>query len=336
MSSRPPYLVPPEQQCLWNKEDEENYIKWKASVPIDYKKGTGKVNYRQHVIDLNTEFDMEEVFDQLEIGLNAIEKLAHYIKAAPKYSLSDDLDSMYTSTEHLITKKFITMGAKFVEDFQTGLSPPSETNLDMKDNILTKELTTPVDKGGKEETEMESQETKIGKKLKKKKKKRSGQRRLLKFHQKLVKSCGLPPSKLMRSLSKDFEDIGVVEANHTDLVIGEVETQEVSEDKQKDGETGKGCQPETETGTSSRYKNQQLLCSSPWGLMNWLPYNPSQPVLNLPPYPPQPVLCMPYLPPPFQLRLYTPPPTPTPQPILYTAYCSHCNLWGNVYSNTLP
>ena len=157
----------------------------------------------------------------------------------------------------------------------------------------------------------------------------------MKFHKKLVNSCGLPPSKLMRSLAKDFYKIGGVEATPTELKKEEGKSEEVSEARHNDGEMGIGFTTETGTRVTSRYETQPLLCSIPLGLINWVPYIPSQPVLNTPPPPPD---YLPYIPPPSphhtpQPVIYTP--QVSPQPIVYPAYCWHCNLWGNFYSNTV-
>ena len=55
--------------------------------------------------------------------------------------------------------------------------------------------------------EMEKDQTKPSGRKKGRKKKRSEIRRLLKFQEGLMKVCGLDPSKLMRGLAREFDQI---------------------------------------------------------------------------------------------------------------------------------
>ena len=73
----PPFYVPPDDLSLWVKEDEHDYEVWKGKA--GKSKSTIKEDFRQHIINLNTEFNMEDVFENLEIGLEAFEKLIVYI-----------------------------------------------------------------------------------------------------------------------------------------------------------------------------------------------------------------------------------------------------------------
>ena len=109
---------------------------------------------------------METVFDQLETGLNAFEMLVQYIKTSPKYILKDDLESMYTSEEHTITKEFISLGVKFVTEFQTAQTGLSQASFaaDTMDKSHS-QFTTPAEKIG-EEVKTET-EIKVKKKTKK-------------------------------------------------------------------------------------------------------------------------------------------------------------------------
>jgi hypothetical protein len=47
---------------------------------------------------------MEDVFDKLEIGLEAFEKLVALNSKLPKYNLAYDLDEMYEEERNLIVK----------------------------------------------------------------------------------------------------------------------------------------------------------------------------------------------------------------------------------------
>ena len=58
---------------------------------------------------------MEDVFDKIEAGLNALEVLISFKKKFPKYNLSDDLDLMYKVKEDIVYKDFVKCGVNFVE-----------------------------------------------------------------------------------------------------------------------------------------------------------------------------------------------------------------------------
>ena len=108
---RPPYLVPPSDHNLWVELEERNYRSWK-SIPSN--SNLTKDDYRNHIIDINNEFDMEDVFDRLDSGFEAFEKLVTFCSKQPKYSLVKDLDRMYFGEENFIVKDFIKWGEKFV------------------------------------------------------------------------------------------------------------------------------------------------------------------------------------------------------------------------------
>ena len=72
MSIRPPFTVPPEEIDKWDEDFENGYSEWKSN---DIYSKSSKEDYRQFVIHLNTEFDVEEIYDKLEDGLTALEKL---------------------------------------------------------------------------------------------------------------------------------------------------------------------------------------------------------------------------------------------------------------------
>ena len=65
--------MPPEELDLWDKEDKRAYRSWKSSKACVIK--LTEEDFRNHIIDINNEFDMEDVFDKLEISFEAFEKL---------------------------------------------------------------------------------------------------------------------------------------------------------------------------------------------------------------------------------------------------------------------
>ena len=60
---------------------------------------------------------MEDVFDKLETGLEAFEKLVALSSKLPKYNLADDLDEMYEGEGNQLVKDFIKLGDKFVRNW---------------------------------------------------------------------------------------------------------------------------------------------------------------------------------------------------------------------------
>ena len=141
----------------------------------------------------------------------------------------------------------------------------------------------------------------------------------------------------MRSITKEFEEICGIEASPTESIQKGEGIKEMSEARHQaeEMETCMGSQVGTWTGSSSRYINQQLLCSSPLSPISSYPYIPQPPnALHTPPPHHPPIFQTPSLPP-------SPPPnvscTPhyPPRSTIYPAYCWHCNLWGNVYTSSM-
>ena len=208
MSVRPPFVVPPENVNLWDKDFEREYNVWKDN---DSNSKSNKEDYRLYIININKDYDMEEVFDKLEIGLEAFEKLIICTFRLPNYNLNEDLEKIYHEKENVIVKDFIKWGMEFVMNHQSvdlsqvkgdittkGTKPDSieDTTMSPEVDRINNQHMTPV---AKEEVvgEMETDQTRIKSKRKKRKNKESRQRRLLKYHEKLVKTSGLPPSRLM-------------------------------------------------------------------------------------------------------------------------------------------
>ena len=70
-------------------------------------------DYRQFLLSLNMEYDMDEVFNRMDVGLEAFEKLVACMREFPKYNLSKDLDKMYPK-DSAVFKDFIKCGVDFV------------------------------------------------------------------------------------------------------------------------------------------------------------------------------------------------------------------------------
>ena len=81
---RPPFTVPPEELDLWDEGFEKGYSEW---IGHDIYSKSSKEDCKQYVINLN---NVEEVYDAIEAGLEAFDKL---LACMHKFSdLDDDLD----------------------------------------------------------------------------------------------------------------------------------------------------------------------------------------------------------------------------------------------------
>ena len=108
--TKPPFLVPPTELNLWDTGFEHEYNLWKGKA--DSNKSTTKEAYRQHIIDLNNEFDMEDVFNKMDAAVAAIDTLLAFKERFPNYDLNMDLDQMYEATKDDIFKDFIKFGVQ--------------------------------------------------------------------------------------------------------------------------------------------------------------------------------------------------------------------------------
>ena len=76
------FVVPPEQIDEWDEDFEKEFSKWKCRESnINLKKN----DYRQYIININSEYNLDEMYDNLEIGLEAFRKLRNLISRFPQY-----------------------------------------------------------------------------------------------------------------------------------------------------------------------------------------------------------------------------------------------------------
>ena len=365
---RPPFTVPPEQVSTWTDKDERDYKFWLGIGSKDTRD-----DYRQFLLSLNMEYNMDEVFNRIDVGLEAFEKLVACMREFPKYNLSKDIDKMYPK-DSAVFKDFIKCGVDFVtaypyENESDCESEPENDNHGQSDNTGLKaeevfeekprdEFVTPV------------KENKSRKKNKRNKEKRKD--RLLKFHQKLVLVSGLPPSRLMlQQTPKPGRDLGSLKRRKLDFEVDEEnpDLMPVKEEATSPKPTVK--QPESVTphetcgtGATSNYNYNPMLCSSsatqvhcpggygmtgntqwsearPWcevtpGYSNHLQQSPTGISSNIS----QtlmlcscPQCCGRWV----GVSQPPPSPVPPPQPPPHAgnpAFCGSCLLFGNVYTLT--
>ena len=83
------FLVPPEQLDEWDEDFEEEFSLWKRR---DFNSNSKN---RQFIINLNSENNLDEIYDNLEIGLEAFKNLGKLIYKCPQYNLNDNLEKLY-------------------------------------------------------------------------------------------------------------------------------------------------------------------------------------------------------------------------------------------------
>ena len=79
------------------------WIKHVKKVHDTVYTGNGRTNkgsqeeFREYLIHLNTEYNIEDVFDKIEAAINVFDTLIEiaFKEKFPKYSMNDDLDKMY-------------------------------------------------------------------------------------------------------------------------------------------------------------------------------------------------------------------------------------------------
>ena len=242
--TRPPYNVPSEQTSSWTKKEVRFYQNWQGGG-----KSLTREDYRQFLIDRNTEFDMEDAFSKIESGLQAFETLVACTKQFPNYNLNKDTEEMYVDKEFTIYKDFIKFGVNFIKNYEVKDNETEEklsvengehpmenlikSEVKVEENDTTWVETNQVDSCmAMKDTTMDdlSQVTRLDTitphtttrsenedkedKPKHRRKKERRKKRLLKFQEKLVKTSGLPYSRLMereiligKNLASDFEQL---------------------------------------------------------------------------------------------------------------------------------
>ena len=265
---RPPFNVPPEQVSTWTDKDELEYKFW---LGIGSKQT--KEDYRQFLLSLNMEYDMDEVFNRIDVGLEAFEKLVACMREFPKYKLNKDLDQSYPK-DSVIFKEFIKCGVDFVakypyEDENDCESEPEKDNQEQSDTMRFETVEELEEKCREEFVTPVNETEKRRKRNKKTKEKRKD--RLLKFHQKLVLVSGLPPSRLMlQQTPKPGRDLGNLKRRKLEFEVDDDENPDLVPIKEEVPSPKPAVkQPEAVTplessGTrsTSSYNHNPLLCSS--------------------------------------------------------------------------
>ena len=216
------FVVPPEQLDEWDEDFEKEFSKWKCRESnINLKKN----DYRQYIININSEYNLDEMYDNLEIGLEAFRKLRNLISRFPQYDLNDNLEKLYSEKENVHVKDFVKWGAKFVGSLDTvditedcptePVVQLTDSDKEVADAETDGQLTNSVNKvPDVEEVTVNDEvvDTPVNKKGKSScsRRKEKRRKRLLKYHQKLVDTKGLPPSRLMQQnpgLSSDLVNL---------------------------------------------------------------------------------------------------------------------------------
>ena len=202
-------------------------------------------DYRKVIIQLNKDYNIEEIYNQVEAGIYALERLLVFSKLVPSFDVVKDIEDAY-GEDIRIEKDFIKFGLNFVETFEAKsrkadvmTDSPQLSQLDclttkhVEQIEVVKEETAVIDvkpepskvyfnleaKSSKKEEVgnddstpvhdegVASVQVEIRRKKKKRRSKEKRQERLHKFHQKLVKTRGLPPIRFMEHRETGLDDV---------------------------------------------------------------------------------------------------------------------------------
>ena len=113
MDMRQNLVLPPEDLKLWTKDDKEGYGIWKEGK----NKQNTEEDYRKVIIQLNKDYNIEEIYNQVEAGISALERLLDFSKLVPTFDVEKDIEDAYGENIR-IEKDFIKFGLNFVKSFE--------------------------------------------------------------------------------------------------------------------------------------------------------------------------------------------------------------------------
>ena len=223
----PSYPVPPDDVSLWKDEDVRIYEEWRKCV----SKGSRK-KFRKFLSQVNTEH--RELFELIADGVWGLRRLLAFTQKFPCYNLEKDLEC-YNHEENVAVIEFVKFGLEVVqaEQLRCGLEVvcneqqhktvpgqlKQEPEPDNHSNTVTGKTEFKADEEEKIKTDTADKLSQLdcnktplvkAREIKQKTKnrgKRKRQERLLHFQEKLVKTSGLPPSRLMK---QRLDQIGMI------------------------------------------------------------------------------------------------------------------------------
>ena len=109
----PPFVVPPEDLGEWDDSFYREFASWKRR-DVD-RLNMSEEDFRQYVVEVNSEFNFEEILDKIDIGLDAFEKLNKFMPRFPGFDLIKELDNFYDEKNIDHVRDFIMLGAEYVK-----------------------------------------------------------------------------------------------------------------------------------------------------------------------------------------------------------------------------
>ena len=254
-----PCQVPPDDVSLWTDEDKRFYEEWQKWV----SKGSKK-RFRKFLSQVNNEH--REIFELIADGVWGLRRLQAYTQKFPCYNLEKDLE-YYNNEENDAVIEIVKCGLELVraEQLRCGLEvdfdeqqpksvprqlphepardchtePDEDSNTvpgktDVKtDNDETMEIKTDTaDKLSQLYSNTPMVKARKAQQKTRNRGKRTRHERLLLFQEKLVKTSGLPPSRLMKqrldqiglitvkkSLAGEFEQLASLTPAHTSVSV---------------------------------------------------------------------------------------------------------------------
>ena len=95
------------------KDDQEEYDIWKE----EKDKQNSEEDFRKVINQLNKDYNIEEIYNQVEAGISALERLLVFSKLVPTFDVEKDIEDAY-GEDIRIEKDFIKFGLNFVKTFE--------------------------------------------------------------------------------------------------------------------------------------------------------------------------------------------------------------------------
>ena len=95
------------------KDDQEEYDIWKE----EKDKQNSEEDNRKVIIQLNKDYNIEEIYNQVEASISALERLLVFSKLVPTFDVEKEIEDAY-GEDIRIEKDFIKFGLNFVKTFE--------------------------------------------------------------------------------------------------------------------------------------------------------------------------------------------------------------------------
>ena len=109
-------VFPPEQLNLWTVEHTDSYKIWKGSNSTNNSTNNSMEDYRQLLININKDYNIDEICYGIEAVFSAWENLSDFSKLVPVFDVNSNIETIYRK-EDKIDKVFFKLGLQFVLNY---------------------------------------------------------------------------------------------------------------------------------------------------------------------------------------------------------------------------